>query len=74
MHKKKCIHMHMHMGGGGGGKGRGGGGGGVGGWVEGLGVGGGSVILLFYSSCWFSLINSETVKAVTLLFCSISIQ
>ena len=26
---------------------------------------------LFYPRCWFSLNNSETVKAVTLAFCSI---
>ena len=25
----------------------------------------------FYSHCWFSLNNSEKVKAVTLAFCSI---
>ena len=25
---------------------------------------------LFYPHCWFSLNNSETVKAVTLAFCS----
>ena len=33
----------------------------------GSGVGGG----VFYPSCWFSRNNSETVKAVTLTFCSI---
>ena len=26
---------------------------------------------LFYQRCWFSLNNSETVKAITLPFCSI---
>ena len=47
-------------GGGGGGCGRVGGGGG--------GGGGGGVILRL---CWFSLNNSETIKAAALVFCSI---
>ena len=39
----------------------------VGSYFTGLGGGMG----VFLLPCWFSLINSETVKAVTLQFCSI---
>ena len=37
-------------------------------------VGGGGRRVYFYLPCWFSLSNSETVKAVTLAFCSIQLH